>query len=300
MLTNHIRSPAWLINKGKFDAARKVMKQIYGSNNSPDERYEHLRRTIEDEQHKEKSGTYVACFRGHNFKRTMTVAFLYSTSNVGGAPFLAQNIYFLIIAGLEAVHCFDIGIGGFGLAILLVVAGGGYLQRINRRTVVLIGLVLNLSFMLTIGGLYWAPGESGLWAIAVLMNVLISIQTAALQGAGWPIAAEIPSYHLRSKTLSIGIFAQTGTTWLFTFITPYMYNVDSGNLGAKTGFIYAGTTVLLLLGAWKLVPDTTGLSTAEIDAAYEAKVKPRSFHRHVLKPAVTPKTADSERVSVAT
>lgn len=191
-LTRHIRSPARLISKGKFDAARKDMKQIYGSNNSPDGRYGHLKYTIqmELEQQSNKSCNYCNCLRGRNLQRTMTVAFLYSTSNIAGAPLLAQNIYFLI-----------------------------------------------------------------------------SIQAATLQGAGWPIAAEIPLYHLRSKTVSIGLFAQTGTAWLFTFVTPYMYNVDSSNLGAKTAFIYAGTTVFLVGCAWKLIPDTTGLSTAEIDAA---------------------------------
>ncbi|KAF7550516.1 hypothetical protein G7Z17_g5674 [Cylindrodendrum hubeiense] len=261
-------SPAWLISRGKFDAARKAMRQIYGSSNSPEDRYENLKHVIqlELEQQADKSCTSITCFQGHNLKRTMTVAFLYSTTNIGGAPLLAQNIYFLIIAGLEAVHCFDIGIGGFGLAILLVAAGG----------------------------LHWATSKGVLWAIAVIMNVLISIQASTLQGAGWPIAAEVPSYHLRSKTLSIGIFAQTGTTWLFTFITPYMYNVDSGNLGAKTGFIYAGTTVFLIVCAWILVPDTTGLSTAEIDAAYETGVKPGNFHKHVFDTTVAQKKGDSE------
>jgi hypothetical protein len=109
------------------------------------------------------------------------------------------------------------------------------------------------------------------------MNLLITIQTATLQGAGWPIAAEIPSYRLRAKTLSIGVFAQTISTWLFLFTTPYMYNVDSGNLGARTGFVYAGTTIILLFGAWILIPNTTGMTTEEIDCAYEAETTPRRF-----------------------
>lgn len=161
-------------------------------------------------------------------------------------------------------------------------ASGAYLQRISRRNVVLLGLVINLLFMLIIGALYWATNKGGLWAIAVLMNLLISLQAAFLQGAGWPIAAEIPSYALRAKTLSIGICAQTFTTWLFNFITPYMYNVDSGNLGARTGFIYAGTSVFLLAGAWFLVPDTTGMTTEEIDKAYESELTPRRFQKHAI------------------
>ena len=273
----------WLVTKGKLDRARKTVNRVFPD--SPDERLELIIHTVnlEASQRANKSGSYIDCFRQSNLKRTVTVMLLYSTSNIGGAAFLAQNIYVLIIAGLQPIHSFDIGIGGFGLAILIVLAGGLYLQKVSRRNVVLFGLAINFVILACVGGLYWAPGTGPLWAIAVLMNVLNSIQSATLQGAGWPVAAEIPSIHLRAKTISVGIFAQTLTTWLFVFITPYMYNVDSGNLGARTGFIYAGTTLFLGAAAWALVPNITGMTTEEIDAAYEAGIAPRTFASHILR-----------------
>lgn len=56
-----------------------------------------------------------------------------------------------------------------------------------------------------------------------------------------------------------------------------MYNVDSGNLGAKTGFIFAGLSVLLLIISWYMVPETSGLTIEDIDLAYTDKVSPRRF-----------------------
>jgi Sugar (and other) transporter len=94
---------------------------------------------------------------------------------------------------------------------------------------------------------------------------------------GWPIAAELSSYRLRAKTISIGVICQTFSTWLTLFTVPYMYNVDSGDLGARTGFVFVGTTVLLLAAGWYLVPDTTGLTAEQIDHAYEQRVSPRKF-----------------------
>lgn len=111
-------------------------------------------------------------------------------------------------------------------------------------------------------------------------NVLISLQASLMQAPGWSIAAEISSYRLRAKSMSLGMMAQTFTTWLVTFIVPYMYNVDSGNLGARTGLVFAGVSVLLIWGAWSIVPDTTGLSTEDIDGLYEAKVPARQFAKH--------------------
>jgi hypothetical protein len=43
-----------------------------------------------------------------------------------------------------------------------------------------------------------------------------------------------------------------------------MYNIDSGNLGAKTGFVFAGTSVLLFCISWFVVPETSGLSVEDI------------------------------------
>lgn len=63
-------------------------------------------------------------------------------------------------------------------------------------------------------------------------NLDISLQTSLIQGMGWPIAAELPSYRLRAKTISIGVICQTLSTWLTLFTVPYMYNVDSGDFGS--------------------------------------------------------------------
>jgi hypothetical protein len=95
---------------------------------------------------------------------------------------------------------------------------------------------------------------------------MISFQISLLQGMGWPIAAELSSLRLRAKTMSIAIIVQTLSTCMYqpfitpanvntdfltgltTFIMPYIYNVDVGNLGARTGFIFAGTSILLFAG----------------------------------------------------
>lgn len=70
---------------------------------------------------------------------------------------------------------------------------------------------------------------------------------------------------------------QAITTLLYLYVTPYMYNVDAGNLGAKTGFIFMGLSIILFVLAWLYIPETKGLTTEEIDVLYEEKVAPRKF-----------------------
>ncbi|KAL4978231.1 general substrate transporter [Aspergillus desertorum] len=264
-------SPVYLINSGCVDKAEKVMRKLYSS------------KTISEEQEQRRisAGSYLDCFRRSNLKRTLTVMFLYSTSNLGGAAFLSQSIYFLLTLGLPSVHVFDISIGGFALAIIIILLTGFIAKFLSRRRMFLMGCLINLAFLIVIGCLYYASGMGPSWVVAILMNILISIQTSLMQAVGWPIAAEISSYRLRVKSLSIGVFAQTLSTWVTTFTVPYMYNVDSGNLRARTAFPFARITVLLVIGAYFLVPDTTGLSTEEIDRLYEDKVSPRRFKSFV-------------------
>jgi hypothetical protein len=94
------------------------------------------------------------------------------------------------------------------------------------------------------------------------------------------MAAEISSYKLRAKTLSIGIMSQTLSSWVTTFTVPYMYNVDAGNLGARTGFVFAAASLLLLIGTWFLVPETKGMTTEEIDRCYNEKIPVGQFQKY--------------------
>ncbi|KAJ5114233.1 MFS general substrate transporter [Penicillium angulare] len=245
-------SPNYLISKGRLLDAHRVMSLIYGKDNSIDDRLTYL-------------------------KKTLTVMFLYTAQNWGGSALLAQSIYFLIIAGLPSIHAFDVSIGGFGLSLIIIVLSWIFNDKASCRNVLLVACILNFLFMLFIGVLYYIPGGGAVWGVAVLMNVMISFQTSLFLGMGYRIAADVASYRLRAKTLSVGVVSQAFMAWLTQFTVPYMYNVDSGNLGARTGFVFAGFSVLLIVATWFIVPETTNMTAAEIDQAYRDNVPVRKF-----------------------
>ncbi|KAK5108279.1 hypothetical protein LTR62_008594 [Meristemomyces frigidus] len=267
-------SPVFLVLNHKYERARKSMARIYGSSNDPDARLACLIKTMNEERarNNHEEGTYLECFQGTDLRRTLAVMLIYAAPNFAGAAFLAQAIYFLIIAGLPAIHSFDVAIGGFGLGCIIIVGTIFLSGKVKNRSAFYAGLVANFLAMLVVGCLYYSKAAGSLWAIAVIMSVQISIQTSLLQGMGYPIAAELSKLRLRAKTLSIGVTVQTFTTWLTTFIMPYIYNVDAGNLGARTGFIFTATSVLLCIATFYLVPDTTNMSLEDLDHAYDQKV----------------------------
>ena len=164
-------SPNYLITKGHLKQARRAMSTIYGSNNSIDARLAFLVKVIREEQANKDLhvGSYLECFQSTDLKRTLTVLFIYTAVQWGGAALLAQSIYFLIIAGLPPIHAFDVSIGGFGFSMMIIVASWTFGAKLKRRLTFLTGCIINFLFMLTIGALYYDKGIGPIWGIAILM-----------------------------------------------------------------------------------------------------------------------------------
>lgn len=166
-------SPTWLILKGRLEEGQKSILRLYGSN-SPDARFARIHHEIKLEAQAEHSngiGGYLDLYRGSNLKRTLTVHLVFLGVGLAGASFLAQSIYFLIIAGMPAVHTFDVSIGGFGLAFFTIILSWIYIERVGRRSLWLIGVGVNFVGMLVIGCLYYSPAKAAIWTVAILMSV---------------------------------------------------------------------------------------------------------------------------------
>jgi hypothetical protein len=123
-------------------------------------------------------------------------------------------------------------------------------------------------------------------------NLLITWQLFTVIFSIWAITPALSSYKLRQHTQSICIMMQAFSSWFFAFVSPYMYNVGkgSGNLGAKTGFVYMGTSIILFAFAYFWVPETQGNTTEEMDYCYENKIPPRKFASVIRKRQLAVKT----------
>lgn len=163
-------SPVYLVNRGRLDAARKIMERVY-PDNSANARMQELVHTIAEEKttQQNQNGSYLECFKGTDLKRTMTAVLIYSALQIAGSSLLNQNILILISAGLPAVHAFDVGVGGFALAIIGIVVNWLTMGFFRRHNMFMAGGVINLVMMAVIGALYYVPGDGALWAAAVLM-----------------------------------------------------------------------------------------------------------------------------------
>lgn len=167
-----VRSPVWLLSKNKREQALKSLSRLYGKDNNLELRLELIQETLdlEKKNQSEGSASFIECFKGSNLLRTATVCILFfGSSGLIGSAFLSQNIYFLLTAGLPAIHSFDIGIGGFFLACIAIALMWFVTDKVGRRTLWLIGCGGNFIGMVIIGALGFATSKGALWGIAVMM-----------------------------------------------------------------------------------------------------------------------------------
>ena len=87
--------------------------------------------------------------------------------------------------------------------------------------------------------------------------------------------SEASALRLRAKSQAIGGITAYIVGIFTQFVLPYLYNPDAGNLKAKTGFVFAGTSLLAALFTWLIVPEMKGRSVMEIDRFFEEGIKAR-------------------------
>lgn len=97
----------------------------------------------------------------------------------------------------------------------------------------------------------------------------------------WPtsyvITAEVSSLRLRAKTQGVAWAINGLANFLFSYVTPFIYNADAGNLRSKIGFVWAGLCLLTWVGCFFMVPEMHRRSPLELDLMFEQRVKTRDF-----------------------
>lgn len=111
------------------------------------------------------------------------------------------------------------------------------------------------------------------------MMVIVVVCGLGCWPASYAIAGEASALSLRAKTQGIGVFVHNLFNIIFNLILPYIYNPDSGNLRAKTGFVYAGFCFIAFAGSYFLIPEMKGRSIVELDRMFEMKVPARGFRK---------------------
>ena len=256
-------SPRWLIaRKNDVTTSKKILSRL-GIEDVDAE----ISSIIESHQHETKKGGSSSIF-SNKYKRVLWLAFLVAFFNQwSGINFIlyyAPEI--LERAGLAAKESLfnSIAIGGTNLIFTFV---GLYLiDRIGRKTLLLIGSFGYILSLATVAWCFYAHAS----ASVLLVSLLFFIAAHAIgQGAViWVFISEI----FPNKVRAIGQSFGASTHWVFaaliTLITPVFLDKDNGIFKDNPWPIFAFFAFMMVLQlVWVLtkMPETKGVSLEDLE-----------------------------------
>ncbi|KAF7555289.1 hypothetical protein G7Z17_g2270 [Cylindrodendrum hubeiense] len=276
-------SPVHLARKGQHAKALQAAKRLYAPRVKEHDALETFRATIREEAAMGATASYAACFRGTNLRRTMIAILASVMPAMFGLDLLSTAAYFLETIGMEEPTNLLFLIGGIVAGMLANAVGIWVLSRIGMRNMTIISMGL--------AGCMWAVmGISGFWKGKVPMYMAAGVLIAVIIVCGlgcWPASyaymGQTSSLQLRALTQGlVGLSAQ-GASVCLAAVIPVIYNPDSGNLGAKVGFLYMGSCVIATGLAWFFLPEMKGRSVIEVDQMFEIKLSTRNFRSYRLE-----------------
>ncbi|GMG27113.1 unnamed protein product [Aspergillus oryzae var. brunneus] len=245
-------SPAWCIDAGKADRARKELLRLYrgvpGFN--VDQQLSVLslavehERAIAAEQRREK---WYSIFRGTDGVRTVITLWTNTTQQlIGLTLFGTFGTYFFQQAGLSDPFKIKVITTSIQIATVLILVA--IADRLGRRWLACGGTTLSWLACVAIGIIGVVPQSNGSTYAFVFFACLWS----------WGYIGEISSQRLRPYTAGFGAAVTCVVGVVMSNLVPYMTNVNKWDWGLKTGWFYAGVGFQFTLGMWFLIPETSG------------------------------------------
>lgn len=153
------------------------------------------------------------------------------------------------------------------------------IPHVGRRTIYLWGLIWILAIFIAIGGL-GVPANSSTtlsWGIGGSLLASVFVYDVTIGPVAYALVSEIPSSLLRSKSVVLARIAYNILNIANNSIVPYQLNPSAWGWGAKSGFFWAGTTLLALVYTYFCVPEPKGRTTVELDLLFGRKISARHF-----------------------
>lgn len=143
-------SPTWLVRKRKMDKAHAAQARLDPPGTDTDAIVARILANIEHEERSERV-TFAACFQKKSFRRTFIVMFASTLPAIFGLPLLAKASYFLQLIDMKPNTSIIFLILGIVLGLIANCVSVWIMNRVGRRPLVLITLLISALLWLSMG-----------------------------------------------------------------------------------------------------------------------------------------------------
>ncbi|KAJ5806400.1 general substrate transporter [Penicillium pulvis] len=274
-------SPVFLVRKGKFTAARAVLGRLYSDANDAEGHFERIKLTLEEAE-SQKTASYMECFRGTNLRRTMIAMLVFSAEPMSGLGFVSNygSLMYQYL-GIGDRQSFLIQIGAQILSISGAIVSFLVSDFGGRRPMFISGCISLTILLLCMGIAGSVNTTAGTTAAVGFYTMYNFVFNAGVGSNVYAIAGEVPTSILRTKTSALAISVEQAIYTMWSFVSPYIFNPDYGNLKAKIGFVFGAFMLGYIVLAYLFVPETRMRTYEELDELFMNKVPTRQFRGYV-------------------
>jgi sugar porter (SP) family MFS transporter len=251
LLFGVVESPRWLVQVGRLDQALAVLNRLGHANS--EEKVEKIRHSLSGAREQEplfQSRYYWPIFLA------FTIAMFNQLSGINAVLYYTPRIFEMAGAAENSALLQSVAVGGVNLIFTLV--GMALIDFVGRRKLIIWGSAgyiaglgaVSLAFMSS------APG----WF--VLAGLLV-FQASHAFGQGsviWVFISEIFPNAVRAKGQAFG----SSVHWVMAACISWIFPMMANWSGAAAFGFFACMMLLLLVFAWKIMPETKGRSLEEV------------------------------------
>ncbi len=260
-------SPRWLASKGRWKEALKTLNSIRKESIAQQEMKE-IKANLAAEQKQQKMS-----FRELGIpwiRRIVLLGIVLGSVSqlVGINSIMYYGTQILENAGFGTKTALIANVANGLIAVIAVIVGMSLLNKVNRRPMLLTGLVGVTVALISIGtSAHFLEGSEMLPYIVLSMTVLyLAFFQGAIAPLVWLILAEIFPMRLRGVGMGLAVLF----LWLCNFLVGLFFPMLLAGIGlSATFFLFALFAISGLIFVVKKLPETRGLTLEEIEENFK-------------------------------
>ncbi len=249
------RSSRWLVTTNQTDEARQVL-ELMGSPNSQAELQE-----IIDSIHLERGAAQEPLFNGKYSKPiflAITIGLFNQLSGINAILYYSNYIFASAGFASNSAALQTVGVGLVNL--LATFLGMSLIDKLGRKTLLLIGALGMTVALLGVGGIFYTHTHQ---AMLVWLLVMFIIFFAISQGSViWVYIAEVFPSRVRSKGQSLG----SSSHWIMNALIAQAFPLIAARSQAAPFVFFAAMMLLQFFVVMFFYPETKGRSLEQIQA----------------------------------
>lgn len=283
-------SPRYLIQKGKFEEAKKCIARLKGKHRTilksesefedvtyvdeVNEEFEFLKAVYHLQEHQQRHTNFWALFSKRFIKRTVSGMCIMGFQQLSGIDyFLYYGTKLFESVGIDDSYITSIILGAINAAMayvsILVADNVGRKRGLFWGSM---GCFICLFIFSTIGVTMIDHGGANNTKVPGIIMIVFTCLFLVLFSCSWSAIApvlisEIFTMEIKSKAMAFSQSFNWGANFFIALCTP----IITARIGYGFGYVFAGSMFVAVIFVHFVIPETKGMTLEEIDDHYEGR-----------------------------